>query len=62
MMDASGLRYHIGKGREGTLVRIVIPLVVISKGETSRRHHFQAVVNKIASKLKVGFWLYILNG
>ena len=53
MIDASGLRHHIRKGREGSLAHLVIPLVGSFKGVARSRHHLQAVVNKISSKLKV---------
>ena len=39
MMDASLLHNHIGKGREGPLAHVVIPLVGRFKGETGSRHH-----------------------
>ena len=53
MMYAAGLRHHIGKGREGHLDHVVIPLLGRFKGGTGIRHHLHAIVNKTASKLKV---------
>ena len=53
MMDAAGLRQHIGKVREGNLAYVVIPLICRFKGDTGRRHHLNDVVNDTASKLKV---------
>ena len=53
IMDASVLRNHIGKGREGNLAYVVIPLICRFKGDTGRRHHLNDVVNDTASKLKV---------
>ena len=61
VMDAEVLRHHIGKGREGPLNNVVIPLMGIFKGYTCRRHHIQVVVNKRASKLKVRCWMEMLN-
>ena len=54
MMDATKLRNHIGKGREGTLAHVVIPLMGIFKGDTGTIHQLQSIVKNIASKLKVG--------
>ena len=39
MMDAEGLRNHIGKGREVPLDNVVIPMMGIFKEETGSRHH-----------------------
>ena len=61
MMDASGLRHHIGKGREGTLAHAVIPLMGRFKGYTVRRHHLRYFINKTSSKLKVIWLVEILN-
>ena len=52
IMDASVLRNHIGKGREGPLSHALITIMGRFKGETGRRHHLQAVVNDKASNLK----------
>ena len=57
MMDAAVLRNHIGKGREGPLSHVVIPLMGRLKVETGIRHHLQAVVKKTSSKVKVKWWL-----
>ena len=46
MINAAGLRHHIGKGREGPLSHVVIPLVVRFTGETGIIHHLQAIVNE----------------
>ena len=54
MMDAAGLRHHIGKGKEGPLAHVVIPLMGRFKVETGIRYHLQSVFNETASKLKVG--------
>ena len=54
-MGEAGFRYHIGKVREGTLAHVVMPLMSRFKGETGSRNHLQTIVNKIASKLKVGW-------
>ena len=53
IMYEAGLRHHIGKGRkgkgrEGPLDHVVIPMMGRFKGETVSRHHLQAVVNKTA--------------
>ena len=48
VIDASGLRHHIGKGREGYLVHVLIPLMGIFKGGTWSRRHLQVVVNTTA--------------
>ena len=61
IMDAVGLRNNIGKGREGTMYHVVIPMMVRSKGMNGIRHHIQANVNDAASKLKVRWWLERLN-
>ena len=45
MVDAYRLRHHIGKGREGALAHLVIPLMGIFKGETGIRHHLQGIVS-----------------
>ena len=45
MMDAEGLRHHIGKCSEGPLTHVIIHLMDIFKGETGRRNQLQAVVN-----------------
>ena len=39
MMDAVGLRYHIGKGREGPLSHVVIPPMGRFEGGTGSRHN-----------------------
>ena len=57
MFYAAGLRHHIGKGREGHLAHVVIPLMVRCKGETGSINHLQAVVNETALKLKVRRWM-----
>ena len=57
MMNAAGLRYHIGKGKEGPLDHLVIPIMGRLKGGTGTRHQLQAIVNKKASNLKVGWWM-----
>ena len=54
VMDESGLMYHIGKGREGPLDHVVIPLVGIFKVYTGIIHHLQSVVNYKSPKLN--FW------
>ena len=46
MMNSSGFRHHIGKGREGPLDHVVTPFMDIFKGETGIRHHLQAVMNE----------------
>ena len=61
MMDASGLRYHIGKVREVPLAHVIIPLVGMFKGLNGSGHHLQAIVNNTYSKLKVGWCLERLN-
>ena len=61
MIDAEGLRYHIGKGREVPLAHVIIPLVGMFKGLNGSRHHLQAIVNNTYSKLKVGWCLERLN-
>ena len=61
IMDAAGLRHHIGKIGEGPLAHVVINLMGIFKGETGSRHHLQAIVNETASELKVRWWLERLS-
>ena len=61
IVDASGLRYKIGKGREGPLYHVVITLMGRFKGVAGSRHHLQVVVNNTASKLRVMWWLERLN-
>ena len=61
MMYASGFWHHIGKGREGPLAYVVIPLMGGFNRETWSIHHLQAVVNDTPSRLKVGWWLERLN-
>ena len=53
VIDVSGLRHHLGKGRLGPLAHVEIPLMIIFKGETYSRHHIQAVISKKVSKSKV---------
>ena len=60
-MDAAGLQNHIGRGREGPLSHVVIPLMGIFKREIGNRYHLQAVVNETSSRLKVGWQLYRLK-
>ena len=57
MMDVAGLWHQIGKGREGNLYHVVIPLMGRFKGEPESRHHLQAVINEKNSKLKVRWWM-----
>ena len=45
MMDAARLWNHIGKGREGTLSHVLVPMMGKFKGETGSRHQIQDVVN-----------------
>ena len=61
MMDESGLRHHIGKGRLGLMAIMVIPLLVILKGGAGIRNDLQAISNGTASKLKVRWWMERLN-
>ena len=60
-MNAAVLRNHIGRGREGPLYHVVIPLMGRFKGGVGSRHHLQVVVNNTASKLRVMWWLERLN-
>ena len=53
IMDAAGLQHNVGKGRDGNLAHMVIPLVGRSKGETGIRHNLQSVFIDTLSKLKV---------
>ena len=57
-MDAAGLMHYIGKESEWTLACAVILMMGILKGQTGRRHHLQAVVNKKYSKLNFRPCLY----
>ena len=61
MMDVAWLRHQSRKFREGPLACVVIPLMGRFKGDTGSRHHIQAVVNEIYSKLKVRWCLDRLN-
>ena len=61
MMDAAGLRHHIGKVREGPLARVLIPLMGRFKGGAGIRNHLQAVVTDTASRLKIMWWLEWFN-
>ena len=47
-MYATQLRNKIGKGREGPLAHVVIPLMGRFKGETGIIHPLHAVINKTA--------------
>ena len=47
-MDVEGLRNHNGKGREGPLAHVVIPLMGRFKGGTGSRYHLQVIINKTA--------------
>ena len=53
MMDTALFQHTIGKVREGTQYRVVIPLMGRSKGGTGIKNHLQVVVNDTASNLKV---------
>ena len=61
MMDAAGLRNHIGKGREVSLAHVVIPRTGRFKGGTGSRHHLQAIVNEKDSKLNFRWLVDRLN-
>ena len=52
-MDVAGLQNQIGKGMEGPLYHVVIPLKGRFKERTEIRVHLQAVLNETASKLKI---------
>ena len=60
-MNAAVLRHHIGRGSEGPLYHVVIPLMGRFNGGAVNRHHLQAVVNETDSKLKVMWWMERLN-
>ena len=53
IMNAARLRHRIGKGRDGPLDHVVIPLMGRFKGETGRCNHPQTFLNDITLKLKV---------
>ena len=61
MINTAGLRHKIGKGREGPLDHVVIPLIGIFKGGAGIRHQLHVVVNNTSSKLKVRWRLERLN-
>ena len=42
MIDAEGLRYHIGKRRDKTLDNVVIPLMYRIKAGTGNIHHIKS--------------------
>ena len=42
MIDAEGLRYHIGKRMDKTLDNLVIPLMYIIKAGTGNIHHIKS--------------------
>ena len=61
IMDASGSRYHIKKGREGPLSHIAVLLLGIFMGKNGSQNHLQAVFNTNASNIKVMWWLVSFN-
>ena len=53
MIDASGLRNHIGRGREWPLSHVVILMMRIFKGENGSINHLKKFVKNTDSKLNV---------